>query len=69
MLESDIVAAKGGKAKAKGAIKAAQKKRKLADGDDTDVSDDFKPTKIAAKPKAIPKPKIPTKVSPAKRVK
>lgn len=63
VLESDVAAAKGGKPKNKAAIKVAQKKKKLANGDNSDASDDFMPVKAVTKPK----PKVPSKVSPAKR--
>ncbi|KAK8864520.1 hypothetical protein IAR55_001770 [Kwoniella newhampshirensis] len=64
-LDEDTAAAKGGKPKTKAALKAAQKKKKRAAGDDTDdESDDFKPTKAAAKPRT--KPKTAAKVSPMK---
>jgi hypothetical protein len=62
-LEQDIEAAKSGKPKGKAAIKAAAKKKKRAAGEDSDESDDFKPTKA----KAVVKPKAAAKASPAKR--
>lgn len=61
------MAAKGNKPKTKAAIKTVQKKKKVANGQDSDESDDFLPTKAAAKPKVPAKPKNPGKVSPAKR--
>ena len=68
ILEADVAAAKGSKPKTKAAIKAAQKKKKRANGDDTeDDSDGFIPVKAAAKPKIPLKPKAPAKTSPAKR--
>ena len=72
MLESDIAAAKGGKPKAKTAMKAAAKRKKIANGDDTDESDNFEPTKALVKPRVPVKPKLnlgnlPTAASPAKR--
>jgi hypothetical protein len=68
MLESDIAAAKGSKPKTKAAIKAAQKKKKRAEGDDSDESDFYEPTKAASKPRAPAKPKAASLVkdSPAK---
>ena len=73
MLEADVQAAKGAKPKTKAAIKAAEKKKRREAGDDSDESDDFKPTKAASKPRAAPKPKAnivkrsPSKASPVKR--
>ncbi|KAK1924337.1 DNA topoisomerase [Papiliotrema laurentii] len=73
VLEADVQAAKGAKPKTKAAIKAAEKKKRREAGDDSDESDDFKPTKAASKPRAAPKPKAnivkrsPSKASPVKR--
>ena len=68
LLEEDIVAAKGAKPKTKAAIKAAAKKKKRANGQDSDESDDFKPTKVVKK--AAPKKAMSlAKSSPAKRFK
>lgn len=59
MFEDEEVV-KGAKPKNRATIKAALKKKKRANGDDSDESDDFMPTKAPAKPKV-------TKASPIKR--
>lgn len=64
LLESDAQAAKGGKPKTKAAIKAAQKKKRRAEGEDSDESDDFMPVKTKAK--AVGKRSAPAKASPIK---
>ena len=66
-MEEDENAAKTAKPKTKGAIKAAAKKLKRMNGDDSDDEDDFKPT--AAKKKAAVNPKVERKPSPIKAVK
>ena len=67
LLEEDTQAAKSAKPKTKAAIKAAEKKKRRANGDDSDVSDDFMPTKAKAKLKPKAAKASPIKASPAKR--
>lgn len=63
VLDADVEALKGSKPKTKAAIKAAIKKKRKADGDDSE-SDDFKPTKAVAKPKVTKAKTSPVKASP-----
>ena len=71
-LDEDAAVAKDMKPKTKAAIKAAQKKKRKADGDDSDESDNYRPVKAAIKPKAA-KPagsrQASEKPSPVKRAK
>ncbi|WVN88424.1 uncharacterized protein L203_103634 [Cryptococcus depauperatus CBS 7841] len=59
LLEQDVTAAKTSKPKTKSALKAAQKRKKHAAGEDSgDDSDDFKPAKAASKVRAKPLTKL-----------
>ena len=63
ILSEDQEVAKGSKPKNKAAIKAAIKKKKRANGDESDESDTFVPVK----PKAKASKASPVKASPMKR--